>query len=170
MQATPKLQEIVTQLATKHNVDLDKPGAYLRLELPGHGQLVIQNIGAERVSVANYLKVGRDWVADPGIVVFVDYAPDEDTPRGVGRIWTPIESTELFGGWRLYAELDSRGDLVVYDPAGQAELANYTDNVVAHNLGVHGWLEEAERSTTPVHTWTAEEMLAHDVRFDEVPF
>lgn len=170
MQATPKLQEIVTQIAEKHGVDLDKPGAYLRLEMPGHGQLVIQNIGAERISVTNYLQPTRDWVADPEIVVLVDYAPAEDTPRGVGRVWTPIESTELFGGWRLYAELDSRGDLVVYDADGQMELARYADNVVAHNLVVHGWLEQAERSTMPIHTWTDEEMLARDIRFDEVPF
>jgi len=162
MKTAPALQEIVTQLAEKHGVDLNRPGAYLRLELPGHGQLVIQNIGAERISVTNYLRLTRDWVTDPQIVVFVDYMPDEDTPRGVGRVWIPIESTELFGGWCLYAELDSRGDLVVYDADGQLELANYADNVVAYNLVVHGWLERAERSNTPVHTWTDEEMLARE--------
>ena len=60
MKSIPKLQQIVTQIAHKHGVDLDRAGAHLRLALAGHGQLVIENIGASRVSVTNYIEVNRD--------------------------------------------------------------------------------------------------------------
>ena len=60
MYAAPTLRAIVTRLANKHALNLDEPGAYLRLDLPWHGQLVIENIGANRISIANYVRVFVD--------------------------------------------------------------------------------------------------------------
>ena len=170
MQVTPALQKIVTQLAEKHAVNLDQAGAYLRLALPGYGQLVIENIGANRISITNYLKVHTDWVSDPEIVIYVDYRPSATEPGKVQHVWTPIEVTDLFGGWRLYAEPDSAGDLVLYDPVGQMELADLADHVVAKHLAADGWLEHATCANPSVSALPREEMLARDIRDDDVPF
>ncbi len=168
MKAAPKLQRIITQLAQKHGVDLDNPGAYLRLELPGYGQLVIESIGAHRISIANYVQVHRDWVADPEIVVYVDRRLRKEGSQLVTSAWIAIEVTELMGGWRLCAEPDARGDLVLYDPAGQIELADFAEQLVARNLAAYGWLEQGQRSHGPVVSWTPDEIRSRDIRIDDI--
>ncbi|KKM14178.1 hypothetical protein LCGC14_1708740 [marine sediment metagenome] len=173
MKTAPELQHIVEQIAQKHGLDLDRPGAYLRLQLEGHGQLVIENLGAgalgARISVTNYIEVGSDYVADPQVVVCSAYRT-EDASEGTQPVWLPLEFTELFGGWRLYAELDQTNDgLLLHDPVGQSELAQYSDRVLARNLIRHGWLERAERRNTPVRSWTQEEICARDIRVETLP-
>jgi len=168
MYAAPTLRAIVTRLANKHALNLDEPGAYLRLSLPWHGQLVIENIGANRISIANYVRVHADWLADPEIVVFVEHRPSAEDPEQIKQTWYPIEATEVFGGWRLCAELDERGALVLYDPAGQTELADFAENVVARSLIDHDWLDQAVRSTTPVPPWTPDDIRRRDIRIDDV--
>jgi hypothetical protein len=167
MHAAPTLRAIITKLADKHAMNLDEPGAYLRLSLPWHGQLVIENIGANRISIANYVQVHSDWLTDPEIVVFVDRRPSAEDQAQIEQTWYPIEATEVFGGWRLYAELDSWGALVLYDPAGQIELADFAENVVARHLIDHDWLDQAVRSTTPVPSWTPDDIRRRDIRIDE---
>jgi hypothetical protein len=167
MQTAPKLQAIVTQLAQKHGVDLSQAGAYLRLDLAGHGQLVVENIGADRVSVANYVEIAGIWVVDPEIVVDVDRRLRKEGSQLVRLAWIPIEITEVFGGWRLCAELDEYGGLVLYDLADQIELTNYVEHTVAVNLMAHGWLEQGKRSTEPVHLWTPEEVRRRAIHVDE---
>ncbi|MBW7886307.1 MAG: hypothetical protein H3C34_27510 [Caldilineaceae bacterium] len=168
MQEAPKLQAIVRKLAERHGVDLDRPGAYLRLDLAGHGQLVIENIGARRISVVNYVQAGDVWLADPEIVVYAQHRPSKARPGTVEQKWFPIEITERYGGWRLCADLDPYGELVLYDEADQMELARYVEHVVAPNLVAHGWLEHGERSTAPVRLWTPEEIWSRDIRVDEL--
>lgn len=167
MNTTPALQDVVTQLAKKHTINLEKAGAYLRLELPGHGQLVIENIGANRISIASYVKVRFDWIPDPEIVVYIDYRPLETELGQIQQVWIPIEVTDLFGGWRLYAELDSGGQLILHDLVGQRELAHLAESVVAKNLVIHGWLDSSIQSNTPDHDRTMDEILARDIRLDE---
>ena len=170
MKAVPKLSTIVRQIAHRHGVDLDRPGAYLRLTLAGHGQLVIENIGAGRVSVANYIEVGNDQVADPQIVVYTRVSQVSSGPDMGEAAWVPIEFTELFGGWRLYAEVDNQGDLMLYDPTGQVALADYCERTIARNLQRHGWLEHGVRGHLPAYVWTDDEIRARDIRFDELAF
>jgi hypothetical protein len=168
MKTAPKLQEIVTQIADKHGVDLMKAGAYLHLELAGHGQLVIENIGGGRVSVTNYIDVNRNWMADPQIVLYTVAQPAADASGPSESAWIPLECTDFFDGWRLYAELDARDGLALYDPTGQAQLARFSDEVMAGNLRRHGWLERSQRSTAPFRVWNREEILARDIRLDEM--
>jgi len=168
MKSTPKLQQIVTQIAAKHGVDLDRAGAHLRLELAGHGQLVIENIGASRVSVTNYIEVNRDWIADPQVVLYTASITSAEVSAPPASVWLPMETTELFGGWRLYAELDTQGELALYDPGGQAELARFCETVLARNLRDHGWLARAERVPAPFRSWSDEEIHASDIRLDDV--
>ena len=47
MKPVPLLQQVVIQLCEKHGVDWQRTGAYLRLQLAGHGHLVVENIGAQ---------------------------------------------------------------------------------------------------------------------------
>ena len=153
-EAAPKLQKIVSQIAAKHGLDLEKPGAYLRLQMAGHGQLVIQNIGGRHVSITHYIEVVHDLVADPQVVVFTAYrgakTPEESNPP----LWVPLESTELFNGWRLYAEPDADGRLLLYEPVAQVELARYCDDVIARNLRNDGWLQRASRRNVALRTGT----------------
>ena len=161
MKTAPKLQEIVTRVAAKHGVDLKLPGAYLRLQMAGHGQLVIENIGAAahgaRVSVTNYIEVVHDYVADPRVVVLYSTLPSAANPEKADSAWLPLEITDLFSGWRLYAEPGGEGCLLLYDPSGQAELARYCDNILARNLKNHGWLERGERGSILLWPWRQEE-------------
>jgi len=168
MKSTPQLQQIVTQIAAKHGVDLAGAGAHLRLEMAGHGQLVIENIGASRVSVTNYIEVNRDWIADPQVVLYSASMAAAEVSASPVSVWIPLEITDLFDGWRLYAELDVQDGLALYDPTGQAELARFSDDVLARNLRRHGWLEQGQRSTAPFRAWSEDEILARDIRSDEM--
>ena len=134
MKTAPRLQAIVTQIAQKQGLDLDQPGAYVRLELAGNGQLVIENIGANRVSVTNYIEANQDLIADPQVVLYMQYRTEGKQvkqPRPEPPGWVPLEITELFGGWRLYAEVDLHGHLVLYDAEGQAQLAELCERIFA---------------------------------------
>jgi hypothetical protein len=173
MQATPKFQKAVMALAAKHDVDLDRPGAYLRLEKEECGQLVIENIGGERISVTNYVQVRNDWVADPEIVVYIGRNRSTPTSEEGEPHWVPIEVNQFFGGWQLCAELDQRGDLVVYDLAAQFEMAQLAEGTVANMLIAQDWLNAGTRAIDAVRARTPEEIHARDIRLnemDDVPF
>lgn len=168
MKTVTALRRVIEEIAQKYGIDLDKPGAYLRLELPGNGQLVIENIGAQRVSVTNYIEVGTDLVADPQIVLHTRYAVTCKTDDEPGFGWAPVEINELFGGWRLYAEMDPDGRLVLHDAVGQAQLAELCDRIVARNLQRFGWLHLARRADDAPKPWSSEEIYARDIRVDEM--
>jgi hypothetical protein len=74
----------------------------------------------------------------------------------------------LFGGWRLYAEPDQRGNLALNDPSGQAELADLAEHQVARNLNEFGWLEQGEHANVWVASWTPDEIRSRDIRTEEV--
>lgn len=172
MKTAPKLQEFVAKLAAKHGVDLQQTGAYLRLDLT-EVRLVIENIGAYRISVACQLYLYNDWVSDPEIVFWIDEH----------EAWTPIEVTQIQGGWRSYAEVDPNGDLeVIFDPKGQVALADFAEEEVVVNLLQQGWLDQEGTAITQRSTYTPEELLARgyivtspwllevDQEADDVPF
>ena len=169
MQTSPRLQMIVSQIAQKHGVDLDRAGAYLRLELPGNGQLVIENIGANRVSMTNYIEVNRDLIADPQVVLYTQYNVSGRSSDPPEMRWAPLEINELFGGWRLYAEVDLSGRPILYDAVGQAQLAELCDRIVARSLSRFGWLHLAQRATVAPKPWRVDEIYERDIRVDEMP-
>lgn len=172
MKTAPKLQEFVVQLAARHGVDLRQTGAYLRLDL-SEERLIIENIGAYRISLACQLYLYHDWVSDPEIVFWIDER----------EVWAPIEVTEIQGGWRSYAEVDPNGDLeVIFDPKGQATLADFAEEEVVANLLQQGWLNQEVTAITQQPAYTPEEMLERgyivtspwslevDEEADDVPF
>lgn len=168
MQGVPKLRAIVLAIAHHYGMALDQPGAHLRLALTDHGQLVLENIGAQRVSVTNYVESGHSRLADPQVVLYTAHPTPIDGQSQVAAAWVPLEITERWGGWRLYAEVDAHGEPVLYDRLGQAALAEYCDQIVAHHLAEHGWLTDAVRQTTSVPDWDDEEIHARDIRLEEL--
>lgn len=150
MKPTPKLQVFILQLAATHGVNLEQTGAYLRLD-KSEERLVIENIGAYRISVACQVYLYQDWVSDPAFVLWIDEY----------GAWTPIEVTQVQGGWRCYAEVDPNGDLeVIFDPPGQAGLADFAEAEVVPNLLSQGWLDQTVSVTTERPAYTQEELLA----------
>lgn len=148
MKTVPNFQSIVEQIAQRYGMDPAQPGAYLRLQLPGYGQLVIQHMGGCRVSVTRYVPVAEDYVADPQVVALTTYGWDDGSTGQKPLVWIPLESTDLFGGWRLYVEADDQGVYTLIDPVGQAELARTCERIVAANLRREGWLDRAQRCHT----------------------
>ena len=154
MKTAPRFQAIVTKIAAKYSVNLDSPDAYLRLELVGNGYLVLENVGTYRIRVTNYIEVGHNFVADPQVVVYVQRSIDTKQSGPETATWIlPMEVTELFGGWRIYAELDADGNIVLYDSENQAQLAEVCDRIYARNLDRFGWLYLARRATTAPKSW-----------------
>ena len=145
MKAVPRFQKAVNKIALRHEVDLAQPCAYLRLYLDGHGQLVLQSAGCRRLSVTNYVPVADSFVADPQVILFMVENDQQGLPEPEAE-WIPLEMNELFGGWRLAAEIDAVSHLPrPVDVCLQAELACYCEKILAVHLDSHGWCALSER-------------------------
>lgn len=162
MQPTPKLQRLIEALAAKHGFDLDQFGPSLRLFLPGHDYLVIEYIGNYRVALTNYIERDYQLAADPRVVLYTRYDREDGSYR-----WLPIESTEVFFGWRMFLEVTRDGDdLLLYDVDGHVELAQRCEGVFACNIEQAGWLRNATRVELPQVSRTREELLAEGWEFE----
>ena len=129
--ASPKMQQVIGELAARHGVDLTHQGAYLRLEMPGFDRLSIEHIGGNRLSVAHYYEQMGDLIADPEIVFF--------TPE-LG--WYPIEITQVFTGWRKVAIIDANGRITAVHVRGQHDVAQFTS--LWRNIWAQGWIERGQ--------------------------
>ena len=130
---TPVMQQIITEIATKHGVQLDRVGAYLRLDQPGYDRLSIEVIGPHQVSVAHYFEQHGDLIHDPEIVFWTG-----------GETWTPIAIGQVLGNWREVAWIATDGSrLRAIQPAGQANVARFATTWAA-NLRRQGWLDIAQ--------------------------
>ena len=129
MKLSPTMQRTIEQLAAKYEVDLARPGAYLRLEMPGFDRLSVENIGGNRISVAHYYEQNGDLIADPEIVFFTCWLG-----------WYAVEITQVFTGWRRLASIDERGHITAADLSRQADVARFA-NRWARNIQEEGWQE-----------------------------
>lgn len=166
LQPAPQMQALMQQLMANHGVNWQAAGAYLHLEKPGvDGSLILENIGAARMSIASYLTEQGTLLPELEIVL---YTANLATPQAEGATptgWTPIESRQLYGPWRLFLAQDPNGDPVqVYDVPGQAELVRFTE-AWAQQLGAEGWLEQSQPSTTPRLALTSAERWARGMNF-----
>lgn len=132
MKTSRKMQEIVTAIATKYGLELNRKGAYLRLSMPHYDPFVIEVLHENLVNVAHvYEPRPEERTADPGIAFFTGY-----------DLWVPIEVTQRIGGYRIYAVLsEGLDEIVSILPHEQADLANFAE-MWAQNIVDHGWLEE----------------------------
>lgn len=156
MHTAPEFKRLIEQIAQKHACDLYRTGAYLRLELNGD-RLIIENIGASRISIAYQLFLFDEWTADPEIVVWTECVlPWEEA---LGRQWLPIELNQIKDGWHTCAEIDANGNLVAfYYSEWQTWLVSFVETVVVPNLIDQGWLEQGVKSDDPPPTYTLAQM------------
>jgi len=132
MKTSKKMQEVITQLAEKHGLDLTNKGTCLRLHMPHYDRLVVEVLHDNLISVAHVYEPRPDVrVADPGIVFFTGYGP-----------WIPVEVNQRIGGYRIYAVLSTDfEDVVSLLKERQADLASFAE-MWAQNIEDQGWLEE----------------------------
>ena len=134
MKTSNKMQEVVTQLAAKHGLDLSQPGASLRLDMPGFDRLVIERTGEKLVSVAHTYEQDERLMPDPEIVFFTGESG-----------WIPMEINQIVGGRRVYATLSPDGqELALVNPVDQASLALFAEDW-ANNIEAQGWLRHGEK-------------------------
>ena len=131
MKTSPKMRQVIEQLAAKHEVNLDEVGAFLRLDMPGYDSLSMQKVTPTLVSVAHKFESQGLLVPDPEVIFF--------TASGVK--WIPIDITQSVGGNRTYAKLSEDGTRIVhYYKTAQASVASFV-KVWAQNIQDQGWLE-----------------------------
>jgi hypothetical protein len=76
-----KIQEVITQIAQKHNLDLEQPNACLQLTLGGEDWLEISISERHELMVVRYRPAAyQTLAADPGVVF---WSGEEN--------WTPLE-------------------------------------------------------------------------------
>ena len=159
MHTVPKLKQLIEQIAKKHAFDLSPTGAYLRLDLQEE-RLIVENIGANRISIAYQLILHGEWTSDPEIVVWTGHQstkhPYEEQSTNQ---WVPTEFCQVKGGWKACAGFDPAGNMIAFfRHEWQAWLAEFTENVVVPNVIKQGWLEQGIKSTEPPPSYTVDEM------------
>jgi hypothetical protein len=129
------MQQIVTQLAQKHGLDLSAPSTHLRLEMKHMDRLVIEKVDCHVLSVAHYYSHKGVLIADPEVVFFT--ADDH---------WIPVAVTQVLGGRRYCAYLSTDGDqLAEVDEARQASATVFVNEMWASNLESQDWLDRARK-------------------------
>ena len=132
MKPSPKMRQVIQELAAKHEVNLSEVGASLRLDMPGYDPLYIQRSGPTLIRVAHRFEAQGLLVADPEVLFFTGY----------GVKWIAIDITQSVGGTRTYAQLNEEGTRIVrYHKTGQAHFADFV-KIWAQNIQEQGWLEQ----------------------------
>lgn len=135
MKPSPNMQEVITAIAAKHDVDLNRKGAYLRLTMPHYDPLVIEVLHENLVNVAHLYEPRPDLrQADPAIAFFTGY-----------DLWVAVEVSQRIGGYRVYAALsDDISDITAVLLPQQADLASFAEMWAANIVG-QGWLQDGVR-------------------------
>lgn len=133
MKTCPQMRNVIEKLAMQHDIDLDKPGAMLWLEMAGFDRLRIERLPNGCISVAHVFQTGRFSIPEPDVCFFVD----------AEKAWVPVNITQSMSGFRAYAELSDDGSSIVrYSQKHQADLASFCEQW-AQNLRDQRWLENA---------------------------
>lgn len=167
MKTCHSLQQFIEKIAEKYRLDLDAVGSYLRLDMAGADHyLVIETLGACRVSMARYLVTGLPPLADPEIILYTAYQCEEYSVDHMVSGWALIERLQRLGGWAIYADIDSQGKLVrVFDTQGQHDLVEYVETCLVPELQAQGWLTLGQRSTAPKPYLTPEQLWLRGITF-----
>ncbi|MCB0094157.1 MAG: hypothetical protein KDE46_00500 [Caldilineaceae bacterium] len=181
MKTAPRLKQLIEQIAAKHALDLYQTGAYLNLELSGD-RLVIENIGACRISISYLLMLFGEWTPDPEMVVWTNYQPTWLSEEEEPNQWVPIELYQVQDGWKACADINVNGALVgLHRREWQAWLSEFVETVVVPNLVSQEWLEKGLETDEPPPNYTleqmrergylpAEEIYPDDEELDDIPF
>lgn len=170
MKTSPQLKQLIEQIAKKHGLNLYRFGAYLNLELNGY-RLILENIGACRISIGCLLMLFGEWTPDPEIVVWTNYHPTWLSEQAEPNQWVPIELYQVQDGWKACADIDINGALVgLHRREWQAWLAEFTEMVVTPNLIKQGWLENGMKSHQPPPSYSLEQMWERGYLPSEEPY
>lgn len=133
MNACPKMRKVISELASKHAIELEKRGAILWLEMKGFDRLRIERLANGCLSVAHIFQAQGFSIPEPDVCFFIDEE---------GK-WIPVNITQSIGGFRAYAELSEDGSTILRcNRNGQADLALFCEQW-AQNLRDQRWLENA---------------------------
>jgi very-short-patch-repair endonuclease len=130
-----RMQEVVTHLFDKHGRNAAESDFYVRFPrrdcfLP----LTIEKHDRS-ISVAHHYEMNGDIVYDPEI----EFAIIEDSAGYPA--WTPLAMQTVWS-YRDCAELDDAGDVSVYAPEVQQDIANYAEHW-ARNIRANGWFDDS---------------------------
>ena len=130
MTDSPKMQEVIQELAKRYQLDLTDPNAFLRLDLPEHDTLVIDHVAVSQIAVSHCFEECGGWKIDREVVFFLSDGQ-----------WIPIEITQMATGWLAFAKVDRQGQrLIRINSCGQEALAQFCDRW-ASKLEQEKWLE-----------------------------
>ena len=137
MKDSPKMKEVVEQLAQMHGVDLTQIGTSFRLDLPNFDCLVVERINNEKISVAHLYEVQDQSIPEPDVEFYL----------GIPQQWIPMNITQTFTGFVGYAVIPASDQpkLAIINRRGQADLAEFTEQW-ARNIEAQGWVENGQFS------------------------
>lgn len=132
-----KFQQVVTELAAQHKLDLTAPVCHVRLSMPGYTDLVIEKRDPDHISVGHILD---DGMPDPYFTLNMNREGDGD--------WYPTETRMLFFAGRIQP-IRARAQLM--------DSIYFINDVWADNLRGQGWLTDAtvanQLTAMTKHAW-----------------
>lgn len=134
MKACRKMKELVTQIVTKHGVDLDDPDLELWFEIEGCNPLVIQRWGPTLLSVETCYARDDERVGNPRVIFFTG----QDG-------WEPVELVGYQGIPLVCAVLDERhSQITAVNTHAQGAITRVIE-ALASKYENQGWLAEGQR-------------------------
>ncbi|MEM7133213.1 MAG: hypothetical protein AAF702_43335 [Chloroflexota bacterium] len=132
MRTSSLMEQIITRIAQKHEVDLSVVGSRINLSMEGYLPLVIEATQERQIQIAHFFQENFDIVPDP-CITFVVVSEGQ---------WVPIDKTESIGGLRSFGYADDE-KVVITDIQGQSELVDYADRW-AEDIRSLGWQDRAD--------------------------
>ncbi|MBE7468265.1 MAG: hypothetical protein DPW09_34290 [Anaerolineae bacterium] len=139
-----RMQEVITHIAEKHNLDLDADEAYLTLEQEHFDRLSIQKSSSCLVSISHYFIQNDDICYNPRLEFFIQYDPGAD-----GYEWIPIsitQFTELYLGRDYHRNCARIEDehIIITDWDLHKDIAQYAEGWARH-IRQNEWIERGRR-------------------------
>ena len=133
MKPSPTMQQLIEQLAAKHNVDLSQPRATLRLTLSGRDDwLVVYTADGRHISLSRCVNAAGSVDTDPYILLLMDY------PTG----WLPLDLLYSPTEWEAFAHATTLAEDL--DAVDLVELTEYWAGLFI----AQGWLERSVKDET----------------------
>lgn len=137
---SPRMEHVVTRLATAHGVDLSQPGAALSVEMSDRAERwLFTNLDGQRLSVTHCnVEEGNLLALDLDMVYVIQ-------PDGLA----PVELLHADSVWKAYAQAIQAQGKPAADGYGNFCYADFSD-FQAHLIEQQGWLEQARKVEDPV--------------------
>jgi len=119
-----EIQNIITQILKKHNIDASKD-FYIKLIMPPHQDLIIER-NADVVTVGHYIEQKGDLIGNPVFAMYVS-----------GKQWYPMRFDQIFGS--IICAWYKKGKHYIHPDRVKGFLA--FQRMFAKNIREQGWLE-----------------------------